>query len=133
MDLNVSIREVYPHPIEKVWEAVSTQQGLEAWLMKNDFEPRVGHQCQFRFCDPTDQNQERLVYVTVLEMNPPRHMAWSWRNEGEPEPTRVTFTLREVADGTELHLTQTGSVSKGLFDELQEGWPKKLVSLHSAL
>ncbi|GJL56986.1 MAG: hypothetical protein NPIRA02_41180 [Nitrospirales bacterium] len=133
MNLNVSIREVYPHPIEKVWETISTQHSLQAWLMENDFEPRVGHQCRFRFCDPTNPEQETLVYVTVLEITPPHSMVWSWRNEHEPEASRVTFTLQEVSGGTELHLTHTGPISRGLFHDLQEGWPKKVASLQKAL
>lgn len=133
MNLNVSIREVYPHPIEKVWETIATQHGLKAWLMENDFEPCVGHQCRFRFCDPTNRDQATLVYVTVLEMTPPHTMVWSWRNEHEPEPSRVTFQLREVSGGTELHLTHTGPISRGLFHDLQDGWPKKVASLQKTL
>ena len=133
MTLNVSIREVFPHPIEKVWDAIATQPGLKAWLMENDFEPRVGHQCHFRLCDPTNRNQETLVYVTVLEMTQPHTMVWSWRNEHEPEASRVTFQLQEVSGGTELHLTHTGPISQGLFHDLQNGWPKKVASLQKTL
>ena len=133
MDLNVSCKEFYPHPIEKVWNAIATRSGLEAWLMENDFEPRVGHQCLFRFCEQSEQGRESLVYVIVLELNAPHHMVWSWRNEQEPEASRVTFTLQEVSGGTELHLTHTGPVSEELSQGLQEGWPKKVIALQTAL
>ena len=133
MERNLSFTEFYPHPIEKVWNAIATCRGLEAWLMKNDFEPRVGHECLFRFCEQTKQDRESLVYVTVLELNPPHHMVWSWRNEHEREASRVTFTLQEVSGGTELHLTHTGPISQGLFQDLQDGWPKKIAALQTAL
>lgn len=133
MELNLSLKEWYPHSIEKVWKAIATRGGLEAWLMKNDFEPRVGHHCLFRFCDQSNQDHESLVYVIVLELDPPHHMVWSWRNEHEPEASRVTFTLQEVSGGTELHLTHTGPASERLSHKLQEGWPKKVVALQTAL
>lgn len=28
--------------IQKVWEKISTAEGIGAWFMPNDFEPRVG-------------------------------------------------------------------------------------------
>ncbi|MDP4172153.1 MAG: SRPBCC domain-containing protein, partial [Bacillota bacterium] len=31
-------------PIQKVWNAVATAEGLEAWFMPNDFEPVEGHE-----------------------------------------------------------------------------------------
>jgi uncharacterized protein YndB with AHSA1/START domain len=30
-------------PIQKVWNAVSTAEGIAAWFMPNDFQPVVGH------------------------------------------------------------------------------------------
>ena len=38
----------FPHPPEKVWRALTDPQLLAAWLMPNDFEPRVGHRFTFR-------------------------------------------------------------------------------------
>ena len=40
--LDLVFEEVYAHPIEKVWSAVTDTEHLAAWLMQNDFEPRVG-------------------------------------------------------------------------------------------
>ena len=32
-----------PHPPEKVWRALTQGALIEEWLMKNDFQPVVGH------------------------------------------------------------------------------------------
>jgi uncharacterized protein YndB with AHSA1/START domain len=40
--LDLVLEEVYAHPIEKVWAAVTDTEHLAVWLMQNDFEPRVG-------------------------------------------------------------------------------------------
>src|ERR1700735_40283 len=40
-------REV-PHPPEKIWRALTQSSLVEEWLMKNDFQPVVGHRFNFR-------------------------------------------------------------------------------------
>ena len=37
----------YSHPPERVWLLLTNRRALAAWLMENDFEPRVG--CKFSF------------------------------------------------------------------------------------
>lgn len=128
--LDLSFRETYPHPIEKVWEALSTSAGLAAWLMRNDFELRLGHECTFRFCPPGEGDRDRLVYVRVLAIEAPYRMVWSWRNENEPEASKVTFRLREVPAGTELILEHSGPASDRTARELRKGWPAKFAALH---
>jgi uncharacterized protein YndB with AHSA1/START domain len=35
---------VYNAPIQKVWDAVATSEGLAAWFMPNDLQPIEGHE-----------------------------------------------------------------------------------------
>jgi uncharacterized protein YndB with AHSA1/START domain len=122
----------YDHPVETVWAAISTSEGLEKWLMRNDFEAEVGRECVFRFC--TEEGEpDSLVYVTVEELEPPRWMKWRWRNENEAAATTVTFELEPSADGTLLRLHHSGDASPFLADRLGKGWPTKLASLAVAL
>ena len=44
----LTIERELPHPQEKVWRALTEGQLIEEWLMKNNFEPMVGHRFQFR-------------------------------------------------------------------------------------
>ena len=37
-----------PHPPEKIWRALTQGALIEEWLMKNDFQPVVGHRFNFR-------------------------------------------------------------------------------------
>lgn len=132
-DIDLSLTEIYPHPVEKVWQAITTQAGLEAWLMQNDFELRIGHECTFRFCASEGSDEDSLVFVRVLEINAPHHMLWRWRNENDPDASLVTFRLREVPEGTELTIEHKGPVSADVERELRKGWPSKLQSLRSHL
>jgi len=43
MKRDLRFEAVYDHPIERVWRAITDSQAIAQWLMKNDFEPRVGH------------------------------------------------------------------------------------------
>ncbi|MEJ0055352.1 MAG: hypothetical protein WDN75_06675 [Bacteroidota bacterium] len=36
----------FPHPKETVWEYLTKSELLEQWLMKNNFQPIVGHDFQ---------------------------------------------------------------------------------------
>jgi uncharacterized protein YndB with AHSA1/START domain len=98
----------YPHPVERVWRALTDARLIAAWLMKNDFSPVVGH----RFTLRTDPGPgfDGVVHCEVLEIEAPRRMRWSWR--GGPIDTVVTFTLTPVSlgaiEGTRLEVVQTG-------------------------
>lgn len=133
MDLDLTFERVYPHPIESVWEAVSSREGLASWLMENDFEPEIGHSFSFRFCDDDAAGQTSRVFAQVLEMDAPRRIVWKWRNEREAETTRVEITLAEASGGTRVTLRHTGPISEETGGALESGWPRKLGALADVL
>lgn len=132
MDLRFERR--YPHPIQRVWEAITTSKGLEGWLMRNDFVAEVGRSSTFRFCEP-DSDEDSIVTVTVETLEPPRRMVWRWRHEDEEEAseTIVTFELEEIEGGTLLRVRHEGELPPLRADALREGWPGKLESLEALL
>ena len=95
----------YPHPPEKVWSALTRREAIARWLMENDFEPRVGHRFQLRA--KPQPGWDGIVNCEVLELDPPRRMAWSWKSN-VPVDTVLTITLTPEANGTRLHLAHTG-------------------------
>lgn len=101
---DLRVQRTYPHPIERVWRALTDAERLAAWLMPNNFEPRVGH--GFTLTTEPGPGFNGVVHCEVLELDAPRAMTWSWR--GGPIDTRVRFELREVRGGTELTVVQTG-------------------------
>jgi len=133
MELDLTFERFYPHPIEIVWEAVSSQEGLSGWLMENDFQPELGREFQFRFCPDEQGAETSTVYAQVLELEPPHRMVWSWRNEHEDAATRVEITLSSVDGGTRFTLRHRGPISEGTGRTLESGWPEKLASLGGML
>jgi uncharacterized protein YndB with AHSA1/START domain len=119
---------VYAHPIERVWTAITSSDALAAWLMENDFRPRVGHRFQFRA--KPQPGWRGYVDCEVLELDPPRRMRLSWVGDESMPVTYVTFALTAVEGGTRLVFDHTGFVGvKGFFVKsmMNNGWGKKML------
>lgn len=95
-----------PHPPEKVWRALTEPELLAAWLMPNDFEPRVGHRFTFRTDPVPGHGFDGIVHCEVLELVPARRLRISWAGGGID--TTVTWDLLPQGRGTRLMLSHEG-------------------------
>jgi uncharacterized protein YndB with AHSA1/START domain len=107
---NLKLEVFYPHPPERVWQAIANRRALAAWLMDNDFEPRLGH--QFRFQPQHPDSLEETIFCEVLELDEPKSLSYSWRGCFSSQSTVVTWTLEPVEGGTQVKLEHKGWVSK---------------------
>lgn len=88
---------VLPSPREEVWEALTDPERLEDWFANEvELDLRPGGGASFRW----GNGEER--HATVVEVEPERHLAFEWEDEGE-----VSFTLDDDADGTRLTVVET--------------------------
>jgi uncharacterized protein YndB with AHSA1/START domain len=90
---------VYPHPIDRVWEAVTTAEHFEAWMLPEArIDGRLGGICGFGWGGPIDETN--LDTITVWE--PPSSVQFTSR-----DGSFMRFDLRSVDDGaaTELGFT----------------------------
>lgn len=101
----------YPHPPERVWQALTDPVAIAEWLMPNDFEARIGH--RFTFRTHPAPGFDGIIHSEVLEVEPPKRLVYTWGNL--KLNTRVTWTLQATPGGTHLILDHTG------FDGLR-GW-----------
>ncbi|MFD1433430.1 SRPBCC domain-containing protein [Kroppenstedtia eburnea] len=88
---------VFDAPIQKVWEAVSTAEGIASWFMPNDFQPEPGYEFHI-------QSQFGPSPCKVLELDPPHRLSFAWDEFGWV----VTFELKEREGKTEFTLTHAG-------------------------
>lgn len=121
-------------PIEKVWEKVSTSEGIAAWFMPNDFEPVVGH--EFHIQSPFGPSP-----CKVTEVDPPHRITFNWDTEG----WFVTFLLKEAGEDTEFTLihggwkqpdyimNKTGRPASEIRDTMNHGWTEILEQFRSLL
>lgn len=104
------IEREMPHPPEKIWRAVTQGPLIEAWLMKNDFQPVVGHKFNFRSTPMPHWNG--IVDCEVLVVDPLKRLSYSWNVPGgeatEGLRTVVTWTLTPTEGGVLVRMEQSG-------------------------
>ncbi len=84
-------------PIEKVWQAVATAEGIAAWFMPSDFKPEPGYAFHLD-AGPFGQSP-----CKVTELDPPKRLSFTWGRDWQ-----LTFALAEKAGGTEFTLIHSG-------------------------
>jgi uncharacterized protein YndB with AHSA1/START domain len=89
----------YPHPIEMVWDAVSTGEHLDVWMLPTSrVERRRGGRCSFTW---GGDEADYVQVGTVTEFDPPRRITYAF-----DEAARfMRFDLAPDGDGTLLHFT----------------------------
>ncbi|MEO1374658.1 MAG: SRPBCC domain-containing protein [Cyanobacteria bacterium J06635_10] len=123
----------YPHSPERVWQVITDSRALAAWLMENDFEPRVG--CKFCFYDRTLPGIDTNIKCEVIEICEPFRLVYTWQDCMMSQPSIVTWTLKAVEGGTQLRLEHrtretafTGARVPAYSQGLQPGYIKPCVS-----
>ena len=123
----------FPHPKETVWEYLTKPELMEQWLMKNDFQPIVGLDFQFRTNPIASLDFDGIFYCKVLEIVPFKKLSYSWKSgpgEGKITLDSVVIWKLEANDkGTELFLEHSGFAKKGnlnFYNGLLHGWVEKL-------
>jgi uncharacterized protein YndB with AHSA1/START domain len=102
------IEREMPHPLEKIWRALTQGPLIAEWLMTNDFQPIVGHRFQFRNTPAPGWNG--IIDSEVLLVEPYTRLAYGWTSMGLE--TVVTWTLTPTANGTLLRMEQSGFPSE---------------------
>ena len=102
--------EFLPHPVSKVWRALTTPALLAQSLMENDFEPVVGHRFGMQGIPVPAVGFSGQVVSGVLEVVPESRLAISWADAlgGNALASVVTFTLVPEGSGTRLLLRHSG-------------------------
>jgi len=104
------IEREMPHPPEKIWRALTQGPLIEEWLMKNDFQPVVGHRFNFRAEPMPHWNGVTDCQVLLVEAY--ERLSYTWHASGEEAArglkTVVTWTLTPVTGGTRARMEQSG-------------------------
>jgi uncharacterized protein YndB with AHSA1/START domain len=131
-------------PRSKVWRALTDPAAFSEWFgatLKDRFVPGA------RVRGPvTHPGYEHLTMdITIERVEPERLFSWRWQPGGDPdidpsEPTTlVVFELKEVAQGTQLTVTETGfdripPARRGkAYRENDEGWTGQMENIRQYL
>lgn len=126
-EFKVHLSEFYPHPVEKVWRALTDPAAISTWLMPCDFCPQIGH--RFTIRGNATGSWRGWTQCRVLALEPFKRMEWQWESTDIEEPTRVSFELESVDGGTRLTLRHSGLSTNADIESLTQGWPEKLRQL----
>jgi uncharacterized protein YndB with AHSA1/START domain len=130
---SVVVEREIAHPPEKLWRALTQPHLIEEWLMKNDFEPSVGHRFNLR------GDWGGVLDCEVLAVEPNRTLSYTW-NFAHDDPALdlksvVTFTLTPTSTGTHLRMEQTGfrPTQKQAYGGAKVGWQQFFAKLEQVL
>lgn len=84
-------------PIQKVWDYVSTSEGITEWLMPNDF--RLEENYEFNIQSPFGPSP-----CKVIEIDEPNKISIQWDTDGWV----LTFLLKEMGSETEFTVIHGG-------------------------
>jgi uncharacterized protein YndB with AHSA1/START domain len=124
--LSVVVERELPYPPERIWRALTQSHLIEEWLMKNDFEPVVGHRFDLR----ADWG---VVGCQVLAVEPNRTLSYTWAAYGLESVVR--WTLAPTSTGTRLRMEQSGFRQDQLqyYDGAKDGWQRFFAALERVL
>ena len=116
-----------PHPPEKIWRALTEGPLMEEWLMKNDFQPIVGHRFSFR--STPVPNWDGIIDSEVLVVEPNSHLSYTWVSLGLKSV--VSWTLTPTESGTHLRMEHSGfrSEEDAAYKGANYGWQKFIGNL----
>ncbi|HWK75689.1 MAG TPA: SRPBCC domain-containing protein, partial [Povalibacter sp.] len=118
----VIVERELPFPPQKVWRALTQPHLIQEWLMKNDFEPAVGHRFNLR------GDWGGVLDCEVLTVEPHKTLAYTWNFAHDDAAYNlqsvVTFTLTATSTGTHLRMEQAGFQpdQKQAYGGAQQGW-----------
>lgn len=100
------IEQEFDAPIELVWRAITEKELMKKWYFDlPDFTAEVG--CKFHF-EGGEENKRYMHLCEVLEVIPRKKLKYSWKYEGYPGISFVTFELSSVGDKTNVKLIHEG-------------------------
>ena len=118
----VRVERRYPHPIERVWRAVTTAQELGKWFPSPvEVDLRPGGEMRFSAFEG-----EAAASGTVETVDALRRLTFTWGDD------RLTFELVPDGDGTNFALTHSFDDRYGA-PSIATGWELCLTGLRSLL
>ncbi|WP_345953360.1 SRPBCC domain-containing protein [Mucilaginibacter sp. PAMB04168] len=101
------IERVYRAPVNEVWVALTTYDQMKQWYFDlPGFKAEVGYTFTFLGGHENGIQYKHVCQITNVEEN--KKLSYTWRYEGYPGESEVSFELFPEGDGTRLKLTHKG-------------------------
>jgi uncharacterized protein YndB with AHSA1/START domain len=134
---SVIVEREMPHPPQRIWRALTQSPLIEEWLMKNDFQPVVGHKFNFRAAPMPRWNGVTDCEVLIVEPNVQLSYTWNSSDDEAKNGLRtvVTWTLTPTKGGTHVRMEQSGfrPEDEGFYQGAGFGWKRMVESLERVI
>ena len=123
---SVVVEREIAFPPERLWRALTQPHLIEAWLMKNDFKPDLGHEFKL-------SGEWGAVECRVEAVEPISLLSYTWAAFGLQSV--VTWTLTPTRTGTHLRMEQSGfrADQQQAYQGAQQAWPSYFTAFEAAL
>ncbi|MEO5674031.1 MAG: SRPBCC domain-containing protein [Chitinophagales bacterium] len=102
----IVIEQTYTAPSERVWKALTENIQMKQWYFElDDF--KTEKDFEFKFYGGTEENRY-LHLCNIKEVIPGRKISYSWKYDGYPGNSLVTFELFEEGNYTRIKLMHEG-------------------------
>jgi uncharacterized protein YndB with AHSA1/START domain len=106
------IERTYNAPVDKVWAAVTDSAQMKKWYFDiPGFKPEVGY--EFQFTGGPDNGPIYVHLCKVTEVIPYKKLSHTWRYQGHPGDSLVTWEFFDEGEKTRVKLTHSGLSSFG--------------------
>ena len=103
----IVFERIYNAPVEKVWQAITDKDQMKQWYFNLEaFHPQVGF--EFQFYGQGHKGEQYLHLCRITEAVKYKKLAYTWKYEGFPGVSLVTFDLAAIGGKTKLTLTHSG-------------------------
>jgi uncharacterized protein YndB with AHSA1/START domain len=100
------IERIFDAPVDLVWKAISTKEDMKRWYFDlAEFKPEAGFEFEFSV---EHKGKEYHHLCKIAEVIPQKRLVYTWRYQGHPGDSLVSFDLVADGDKTRLKLTHSG-------------------------
>ncbi|MBA8877585.1 SRPBCC family protein [Phyllobacterium myrsinacearum] len=138
----VRIERRLPGPVERVWEYLTNSEKRGKWLAKGPMADHAGGPVELTFRHSelsTAATPEKYKKYEghqnpgrIIRCEPPTYLSFTWE-EGNGEPSEVSFELQAAGDDTLLILTHSRLADHGAMVSVASGWHTHLSVLINVL
>lgn len=121
------IERFFNAPVSKIWKAITDKAEMKKWYFDiEEFKPEIGF--KFQFVAGAKDGKPYLHLCEITEVIPGKKLTYSWRYDGYPGNSLVTWELFEMGKNTLIKLTHRGieTLAPGHPDfrkeNFKEGW-----------
>ena len=100
------VEKAYDASVASVWSALTDNDKMKKWYFQlPEFRAEVG----FKFSFTGGSKEKQYLHLCrITEVIPNKKLAYTWKYDGYPGESLVTFELFEEGDRTRVKLTHAG-------------------------